>query len=376
MFVERVRVLFGLVLALLIVPILPSIVRADSGSTLDEDTISQAVDLQKSGKTVDALQSLVAAQAPDGSNQHIESEIERIVSSGLPSTLPRTLLAGLPVDVSDIPGHLGVAVVVRPFVPSTAREPQSDVPYPRICYIYRPSHADPQSTLQIFCRVHYTVDHDADLALRAGRLLLLGRHILMARTERPPAYNDDEPIDVWLCRSGPAGGEQWRNNLYFYDLSTPRSSIEWVREILHEYSHLALPAVGGFSAPEYWANGYLGERLLVRWLQRAPDGPTLVESVWGDFSGAQNFDRILISPAIALYARVGPSKTWESRTDAQGMEYFIGQMLTIDDKYGSAALGSIMSELPRYREARPADVIVALKQVLPADKLPRPRGAE
>jgi len=369
MFVKRVvrRSHFLILAVLTVLPLAKTATAADS-------VVTRAENLQKSGLTVDALRTLVDAAVSSPSDAHIESEIERIVSSGLPSTMPRDLFPGLPVNITDIPGNLGAAVVVRPFVASDAREPQHNDPYTRLCYIYRPCHVDGDTKVQVFCRVHYTEDDDADLALRTGRLLLLGRHALMAQTHRPPFNDDDTPIDVWLCRNGDAGGEQWRNNLYFYDLDTRRSSIEWIREILHEYSHLALPAVGGFSAPEYWANGYLGERLLVRWIQRLADGPALVAAVWGDFSGAQNFDKLLITPALALYSKVGPNKSWQSRTDAKGMQYFIGQMLTIDDKYGSVALGSILSELPRHREAHPADVIVALKEVVPADKLPRIKG--
>jgi hypothetical protein len=347
---------------------------SDTASTSDsvtDNVLSEVADLEKGGKTAEALQTLVDAKDANVSATRIDSKIEQIVSSGLPVTMPRTLLAHLPVTLSDIPGQLGVAAVVMPYIASTAHEPQHDVPYPRVCYIYRPSHSDPEATIQIFCRVHYTVTEDADLALRTGRLLLLGRHVLMTQIHRAPFNDDDEPIDVWLCRDGTPGGEEWRNNLYFYDLETQRSSIEWIREILHEYSHLALPAVGGYTAPEYWANGYLGERLLVRWIQRTPDGPDLVQKVWGDFSGAQNFDRLLITPAVSLYAKVGPNKTWQARTDAKGMQYFIGQMLTVDDKYGAVTLGKVLGELPRFREARPSDVTVALKEIVPASKLPR-----
>jgi hypothetical protein len=171
---------------------------------------------------------------------------------------------------------------------------------------------------------------------------------------------------VWLCAGGHSGGEQWRSNLYLYDLDTPRSSIEWVREIVHEYSHLALPAIGGYSAPEYWANGYLGERLLVRWLMRAPRGPAQVEAVWGDFSGAANFSRLLLAPPLALYKKIGPNPSWLARKDEAGMRYLIGQALTFDDKWGSARLGLAFTRLPHFETATARDFADALAASLSA----------
>ena len=93
-----------------------------------------------------------------------------------------------------------------------------------------------------------------------------------------------------------------------------------------------------------------------------PAGRKMVTELWGDFSGASNYDRLLIQPAIALYKKIGPSTKWQARTDADGMRYFIGQVLTIEDKYGSKTLGAMLSRLPRLREARPSDVTVALKE--------------
>lgn len=322
--------------------------------------LAQANDLDTSGDRAGALQMYVDARQYADSTTAIDNQIETFVSEGLPDQLPPSLLPSLPLDLTPIE-DLGVAAQVQPYIVSNAIEPQHGAAFPRVCYIFRSRTVD---VAQVFCRVHYSEDQDADLAQRIGSLLLFGRHILVSETHHAPHNDDDQPFDVWLCRDGMAGGEQWRTNIYFYELDSDRSSIEWIREILHEYSHLALPAVGGFTAPEYWANGYLGERLLVRWIQRTPGGPETVEKLWGTFSGAQNFDRLLIAPPIELYRRIGPSAAWQSRTDKQGMDYFIGQVLTIDDKYGPAVIGEIFDRLPMFREVRPSDITDALKEII------------
>jgi len=65
---------------------------------------------------------------------------------------------------------------------------------------------------------------------------------------------------------------------------------------------------------------------------------------------------------VSLYRKVGHNRQWDERTDEDGMRYFIGQILTIDDDYGPVALGTVLAHLPRHREAHPEDVIVALKR--------------
>lgn len=295
---------------------------------------------------------------------------EAAVSAGLPLALPSDGLAGLPLDTTLLPAHLGLLVVPKPYLSTPAPDPQQGILFPKIAYAYVP--AGPPGAQRLFCRVHHMTPDDAPLAARMACLLALAHDTLVRRTGRAD-WGGNAPFDVWLMRSGKAGGEQWQRNLYFYDLDASRSSIEWIREIIHEYSHLALPAIGGYKDPEYWASGYLGERLIVRWLRRRPDGPALVTQMWGDFSGAANFDRLLIAPALALYRKVGPSPHWLARTDGDGMRYLIGQVLTFDDRSGAPALAAALARLPR--EARAADLAEAFGQAAVHQAAPPPKSA-
>jgi hypothetical protein len=308
------------------------------------------------------LAALVASQQAHPNDSAAKRALENAVCSGLPEQLAPSILLSLPVAVSDAPDGLGELVVPKPYLPVHATEPQQGLDFAHVTYLYASSL---DGTQHLFCSVHYTLPDDAPLAARMARLLALAHRTLLTQSGRPPA-GGEVPFDVWLCRNGRAGGEQWGRNLYFYDLDAPRSSIEWIREIVHEYSHLALPAIGGYKDPEYWANGYLGERLIVRWFQRMPDGDGLVTRAWGDFSGAENFDKLLIAPDMAIYKRVGPNPAWVARTDAQGMGYLIGQALTADDKYGPKVVGTALAALPRVREATAADWEAALAEAIKA----------
>jgi len=310
------------------------------------------------------LDALAAAHKAQPGSRAAALALEASVGAGLPPVINLGLLPDLPVNASSLPYGLGTLVVPKSYLPTLATEPQHEWKFAKVSYLYLPVSGSNSQKSALFCAVHYTSGSDAPLAGRIAGLLALAHQTLVQKTRREAAGT--APFDVWLCAGGQSGGEQWRSNLYLYNLETPRSSIEWIREVVHEYSHLALPAIGGYNAPEYWANGYLGERLIVRWLQHAPNGPAEVGAVWGDFSGASNFDRLLIAPPLALYKKIGPNPAWLARRDEPGMRYLIGQALTFDDKYGSARLGDAFRRLPHFQEATAKDFAAALSESLSA----------
>jgi hypothetical protein len=165
------------------------------------------------------------------------------------------------------------------------------------------------------------------------------------------------------------GGEQWQDNIYFYGVQDQRSSIEWIREIAHEYSHMAFPIVGGdYTSPESWANGYIGERLLLRWIARgAAGGSSTLEKIWkSTFAGYANFDKKLIAPPLALFARNPLSSQWLSKRDANGMNYLIGMLLTVDDKAGAASCAELLWSLPQSAVVSPNLLLPRVRLLLSA----------
>jgi hypothetical protein len=311
---------------------------------------SQSLDSVSGQKfhTVTDWNSLVASLATVPQNVDTRRQAEEAVESGLPDQIQTFWAARLPVDSAPLPDSLGLQITPHSYLPTPTAEPQHGTIFPHVTYFYVPTPLS--GTDQLLCRLHYLRDSDTNLAIRMGALLTLLHRTLMTEMGGIP-YGGNAPFDVWLSPQGQAGGDEWHRNIYFYDLDTPRSSIEWIREIAHEYGHMALPPIGGYTAPEYWANGYYGERLLVRWLARIPGDPALVERVWGDFSGWPNFERLLITPAITLYKSHGPDASLAARKDQTGMRYLIGQILVCDDKYGGKALAEAFSYLPHARAA-------------------------
>lgn len=156
------------------------------------------------------------------------------------------------------------------------------------------------------------------------------------------------PVDVWLTRTGEPGGEQYRTNLYIYDFAAERSGIEWGRELAHEYGHYLLPGASGYTSPENWSNGILGERLFLRWLRddlansrlESENLPYINRADLDDFCAKQ------VTPLVDRIKNNGPDPAALARTDRKGMDAFTALMLYADDVYGSASLINLLDYLP------------------------------
>jgi hypothetical protein len=157
------------------------------------------------------------------------------------------------------------------------------------------------------------------------------------RYDHPEQYNG-RIVDVYLCWGGKAGGEQrfgvdfengikkTVNTIYFYDLNSFTDPVEKAREVAHEYGHAILPAIGGYEAPEDWANGYLGEKLFLRWLRDGlaagrlkPDDTMGAEAPQLDEWVKKNVDPLVVTASQNL-----PTAQYLNVRSATGMDRYTG----------------------------------------------------
>ncbi|MGV3618933.1 MAG: hypothetical protein ACO1SV_26705 [Fimbriimonas sp.] len=183
---------------------------------------------------------------------------------------------------------------------------------------------------------------EGDHAPRVARMLtaIWEENATRLRIDHPDRYNG-RIVDVYLCWGGKAGGEQRFgidfengiqksvNTIYFYDLNSFTDPIETAREIAHEYGHASLPAIGGYEAPEDWANGYLGEKLYLRWLRdSAAAGHLTTEDTMGaskaqlDAWVTKNVDPLVVTASQTL-----PTGPLLADRSAAGMDRYIGLAL-------------------------------------------------
>jgi hypothetical protein len=194
--------------------------------------------------------------------------------------------------------------------------------------------------------VHTSDRTGLPLARRVARMLitLYGENHSRLHFDHP--YT--ETVDVWLTLAAPAsqgadaGGEQYKNQIYLYNVLADRQPVEWAREVAHEYGHYALPGVTGFKDPEEWANGVLGERLFLKWLRDDLRAGTLAPEDVPLATRAQ-IEEYVARQSLPLIRRMAQMRdAYDSaplnRHDAAGMDSYTALALYIDAVYGSGML--------------------------------------
>ncbi len=199
--------------------------------------------------------------------------------------------------------------------------------------------------------VHVQSASQLRLAERTGRLLALiyGEERKRLGWDHP----FEKTVHVWLTPgsdpdgNADVGGQQFRNQIYIYDVFANRAPEEWLREITHEYGHYALPGVTGFTSPEAWANGFLGQRLFVYWLIEDEIHGILTPADIPFVTPAQliDYEAVEIDPPINMIEQChgSPSSLMHLRND-KGMKAYIGLVLYCDKFYGDSMLLNTFAE--------------------------------
>jgi hypothetical protein len=168
--------------------------------------------------------------------------------------------------------------------------------------------------------------------------------------DHDPTYSSGV-IDVYLCFGGTAGGEQRLdvdyqrkpkervNTIYIFDLASFTEPLEKLREVAHEYGHATLSPIGGFQRPEDWANGYLGERVYLRWIRNEMSrGRFFVDDAMGaNQSSLDGYVATKVTPLVDQATKLGPNGKWWG-VGPEAMDGFMGLALAIDQFVGPRAM--------------------------------------
>lgn len=158
--------------------------------------------------------------------------------------------------------------------------------------------------------------------------------------EHPPSFLSK--VDVYLCFGGEAGGEQIfgidsfetdeenrptrANMIYIYQITGLTDPLEKCREIAHEYGHATLPPVGGYSKPESWANGDVGERIYLRWLRDmlASGKANLLDTMGATKEQLDTYVTTKVVPLVVNFAKNGPQTDELAKKDEAGFMAYVG----------------------------------------------------
>jgi len=315
-------------------------------------------------KALDSAAAALLLDPEPGDREHLDS----LLDAGFPESVARRTPDAFPFPAVRMMIEAGddrLAASAGPwealfFAPrdreAPAAAPKFGWKFDRAChgYVLRPG----AQRWRLRFVVHYSSAGGVERGELAARCVgLLLRAACLRRAHLGAVGLRRDPVHVWLGDGGEPGGESWGANIYLGDAAAPRGPGEWVRQIIHEYGHAALPGVGHFVQPEPWASGRLGEHLLSRWLQRGrgrgaarPLGPPrrpdksglAIEHPW---LAAADLDSPVADAdrCVSLFLRSGPASPLIADRSAAGMDYYLGLANYIERAFGGKVLAQAMS---------------------------------
>jgi hypothetical protein len=301
--------------------------------------------LERRGDTNGAIRALARASALNPENGLARERLASALRAGYPTGIDEGLLRSLPGEarwgelILRDP-RLGLpAPQVRRWMTLTTsigndgtpvRDPKFGRPYSRACYAYALQESFPRWFR--VATVRFQSVADAALAARVAALVSQLFWVRRAYWSDSPDFPRPLEAPIWLAREGRAGGEEWQGQVYLYEVGRERTPEEWVREVTHEYGHLALPGAPYYTEPQPKANGYQAERLLPKWLleNRAV--------VWDGRVDVGRYAARRVSPSRERFLAAGPRSPLLRRRDRDGMEYFIGMALAWEATHGPRLL--------------------------------------
>jgi tetratricopeptide (TPR) repeat protein len=271
--------------------------------------------------------------------------LQRALRTGPPASIEESLIRALPGETvvgeltlrdarlaGALPRSVRWATLLDPpeGLGRGARDPKYGAPFPRVCTTYALQERDARWFR--VAQVRFQKSADAGLAQRVGALVGQLFWIRREYYSAAPDFPRPPEVNLWLSRDGHAGGEEWRGQIYLYEVGRERAPEEWVREVCHEYGHVALPGATIYTDPEPKANGYLGERLLAKWLW---DNQA---EVWNGTVDLERYVARRAAPLRERFLAAGPRSALLQRRDRAGMEHYIGMVLAWEAAHGPRML--------------------------------------
>jgi tetratricopeptide repeat protein len=317
----------------------PAIAAALARRALDRDptdvnaSVLLGLSLEAQGRGQEAVGVLAAAgragsDHPAGGALPAEAgaALARLLPAALPDHLAPELLGALPgAGPAGTVGMISFRVIaVEGAMPVPVTDPKYGWKFSRRAAVYI---GDARRY-----SIYYQEAADRRLASRVAELL--GRlHAAAARLGPPPPAE----VCVWLPRSGQPGGEQYRDSIYLFAVDVARGDSEWVREVAHELGHIVLPSFARYEAPEPMENGYLGQRLLPKWLMDLGE-----RTVWDGRVSLAEYVRERVKPLRSQFLEAGPASPLRTDRGPAGMDYAIGMVLALEAQHGPSFLARMI----------------------------------
>ncbi len=221
--------------------------------------------------------------------------------------------------------------------------------------------------------VHWEDPAQTELAHAAMRATLIFYVLAREQLGFDPTRPWGDPVDVWITNKGEPGARAQGSSIYLYAANTQRTPGEWLREIAHEYGHVCMPGIGGFSqTDDAWADGHLAELLFPKWLGEAaaPQWLPWPAQVWEAEAAAERGRLMGAWTEETVNGMIGKSvgglPPALSGSDAKARDTFLGLALRVEAMKGPRFLGVILKKCPR---ANAQQFVGALMKQRPSEQL-------
>jgi hypothetical protein len=176
--------------------------------------------------------------------------------------------------------------------------------------------------------------------------------ILNATLGRSNIYAKDGVTTLWMTTEAAEWPqkppENWSagawidsspDQMILFRVGEMRPEAEWLREIAHEYSHIAWPPFAGFQSPlEPFGNGRMGETLLMLWAAQSPQA--FFDD--GEAALAQRHTLVHVErhalPALQNWLERNPQKAFSTSGDKNALNQLLGLAIEIERVYGADVL--------------------------------------
>lgn len=221
-----------------------------------------------------------------------------------------------------------VTLALKPFLKAKpAVEPSSGAAFGATANIY----AEAKGRLRLRFLVHAVSAEGLPRARQVGRYLAALADLTDSMLG--PANRAAYPVPVWLEDGGSPGARQWNGAITIQAVGHERADAEWVRELSHEWGHACLPGIDGFTKPEAWANGDLGERLFIPLMKQSDR-----LSAWNAGVDASAYETRYVDAPMNAFAASGPQPKLLANNGKAGYDHFLAAGLYVFQAYGPGAL--------------------------------------
>lgn len=271
----------------------------------------------------------------------------------MPLKIPAQALSLYPLESLEIAKTRAVYTSRAFFPPDTLQlDPWHHWKFNRVLYGYVEEGDGYKLVFRLYFPSRYLSSQGNDYLPLAKKVMkyalsfyILGKKFL-GRTSQ---WSKDDIVDIWLSEKGDAGGEQIGRDLYIYQIEKERSELELMREVAHEWGHHIIPPIGPYKEPEEWANGHIGERLLLNLFKEISYNQKEREEI-GKFLETRN------RFPLEIFHRAGYPSPLLKDEGQEGFWYIVGYVLEMSNEKGIEFIRRVFQGIGNGKTISPSDL--------------------